>query len=886
MPTLMATSLVCQTNLWRKQWDASAVLKPFEKRRIRKFTEAGYHVGYVTHPHEGVQLGKDDENIAVDKEAMERLAKEPVILRLDRSGRAIKEGEKVDGLLPWSLKDGRGLHSAQAPKGWEDFHARYGQMEKGVEGTLGPQALNELQSNLARYEGKDHQGRDNFRVIRTLSWPGGVDGGGPTSIMLIGVADMSTRSLRLATRAVYEVEPSALMLELCRERIGKQLVMPREHKEAVANYARGFATTNPHRHSLWLHHLDTIQGDAEALNQWTRGQPYGEALADFASQSPGKIPRLLCLGDVRSSTMERLEKKYRNESTTTERSASKPAGLRAQAQDSAAEQYRPFKDMDLLDIGMGQGPMGVVAIELGIRSYKGMDPALCLNRHARTRDKTIARAPGKKACNLIAKSTDCKNHTGFACPAFRACMKRAREKYRYFPYTGLEMMQAYAGEIVLLPGTFATLQPTGLIQRGSFQVATLWLVTEHLPNNQDVIEGVFEWTEPGQLLVLTHHNYYGFDGHHEMPVDPKAFQRGNRAQAEVAFWRHLEPSSWVFNVTSLNRVRLGDLIGLLNVYFECAWLANFGNHWDEAQRGFSRTELLVSTWSAACARREAPREALWLKSRVWHHPATDGSYEPRTLPKKMLFNRTENRLRRMHVPKSQLRLRQRGLISMASTGHKVVLGLLDTDHLGPVSAWLERAGAKVMAVADASDIESNRESLAADIKLGLASGKASPAELQLQATKVAAQARMVLELDAGVPLGFFLNEEGVQLLEHRKRRLLQLTRLKDLVKHREKAKTWETAEELYVVVPGEKIPGPESRLPGQTPEGLQFEMGRLEIPDHYLRDAGMEGHAESLWKSLVKTGKASEPADPSELQWWASGGIEVEPLNDEFWQQD
>lgn len=336
--------------------------------------------------------------------------------------------------------------------------------------------------------------------------------------------------------------------------------------------------------------------------------------------------------------------------------------------DSAAEQYRPFKDMDLLDIGMGQGPMGVVAIELGIRSYKGMDPALCLNRHARTRDKTIARAPGKKACNLIAKSTDCKNHTGFACPAFRACMKRAREKYRYFPYTGLEMMQAYAGEIVLLPGTFATLQPTGLIQRGSFQVATLWLVTEHLPNNQDVIEGVFEWTEPGQLLVLTHHNYYGFDGHHEMPVDPKAFQRGNRAQAEVAFWRHLEPSSWVFNVTSLNRVRLGDLIGLLNVYFECAWLANFGNHWDEAlenetfssleQRGFSRTELLVSTWSAACARREAPREALWLKSRVWHHPATDGSYEPRTLPKKMLFNRTENRLRRMHVPKSQLRLRQ------------------------------------------------------------------------------------------------------------------------------------------------------------------------------------------------------------------------------------
>eukprot|EP00438_Fugacium_kawagutii_P026070 Skav200799 [mRNA] locus=scaffold959:147416:149566:+ [translate_table: standard] len=90
---------------------------------------------------------------------------------------------------------------------------------------------------------------------------------------------MSTRSARLAARAVYEaalcpeiagghiragVEPSALMVELCRERIGKQLVMPREHKEAVANYARGFATTNPHRHHEWVHHLDNIQGDAEA----------------------------------------------------------------------------------------------------------------------------------------------------------------------------------------------------------------------------------------------------------------------------------------------------------------------------------------------------------------------------------------------------------------------------------------------------------------------------------------------------------------------------------------------------------------------------------------------------------------------------------------------
>eukprot|EP00434_Breviolum_minutum_P026547 symbB.v1.2.023467.t1/scaffold2148.1/size153101/5 len=309
-----------RVNLWQKQWDQSNVYKEFEKRKIREFTEAGYHVGHVTHQKEGAQLGKDDENVAVDPEAMDQLAKKPVVLRLDRSGRAIKEGDKVDGFLPWSLKEGQGLHSAQAPKGWEDFYARYGKMEKGVEGILGPKALNELQSNLAVYEGKD-----DFRVIRTLSWPGGVDGGGPTSIMLIGMSDMSTRSARLAARAVYEVEPSALMVELCRERIGKQLVMPREHKEAVANYARGFAATNPHRHGPWLHHLDVIQGDAEALNRWTRGQPYGDAIQEFASQPHGSTPRLLCLGDVRSSTMERLQREYGNESMTQESTRSSRA---------------------------------------------------------------------------------------------------------------------------------------------------------------------------------------------------------------------------------------------------------------------------------------------------------------------------------------------------------------------------------------------------------------------------------------------------------------------------------------------------------------------------------------------------------------------------------
>ncbi len=49
--------------------------------------------------------------------------------------------------------------------------------------------------------------------------------------------------------------------------------------------------------------------------------------------------------------------------------------------DDLAYSYKPFSGMKRLDIGMGQGPMGVVAISVGVKSYKGMDPALCINQH-------------------------------------------------------------------------------------------------------------------------------------------------------------------------------------------------------------------------------------------------------------------------------------------------------------------------------------------------------------------------------------------------------------------------------------------------------------------------------------------------------------------------
>ena len=88
--------------------------------------------------------------------------------------------------------------------------------------------------------------------------------------------------------------------------------------------------------------------------------------------------------------------------------------------------------------------------------------------------------------------------------------------------------------------------------------------------NHQVIEGIFEWTKPEQLLALKHHNYYGFDGHHQKPRYPEDYNNKNVAENGVVFWKHLEPTSWVFNYTNTNRVRLGDLMALVDIYFECA----------------------------------------------------------------------------------------------------------------------------------------------------------------------------------------------------------------------------------------------------------------------------------------------------------------------------
>lgn len=515
-----------ETMLRKLEYPLKRKLTEREKANRNKMATGGLA---VTLPRDGRQLGPDKVNIAVrDPEA---LAAEPVRVRLDRAGKTIREGEK-ESIMPFNTFDIGGVSSARAPLSWEEYEARYRNMDKRLQAKIGPLAMKQIEDTFSAQDGLEE-----YRTIRTFAWDG-EDGSPPATVMLIGVTELSERSRQLASRAVFEAQPSGLLVQLCRERVGRHLVMPRQHMEAAANYARGYAATNPHQLRQEIYHVDIINGDFEALKLWMSDMAFGAAAEEFAQlPDSGAAPKVLCLGDVKESKLEALRKQF-----------------------------------------------------------------------------------------------------------------------------------------------------------------------------------------------------------------------GNQTLKEVTTQS-------------------------------------------------ARSKQLV-----------------------------------------------------------------RGLVSMLRMGHSVVLGVVDADLLASVTTWLERAGARLVAVADTSDIEEGRESIAADVQLGLGSRlkvgqKGTPPQVVDQ----------VLGFGRST-LGAFLNQEAMDDLQRRRTRLVRTTRIKDLVQHVEPPKVWKTIDLLGAAG---HPPGPGGAL-DVKPMGLRFEFQKLEIPDHYLKDASMERHAPKLWYSLAEQQRAMETRDLSELRWWASGGTDTE----------
>lgn len=192
-----------------------------------------------------------------------------------------------------------------------------------------------------------------------------------------------------------------------------------------------------------------------------------------------------------------------------------------------------------------------------------------------------------------------------------------------------------------------------MMVHGSFDAATLRTVTEHLQDVHGVLKGIHSMLKPGQNLHFDHHNYYGYDGHHTDPQSPKQMDTlaPDSPIRACGHWGHLDEACPSFDKEGLNRLRLGDLVALVNIYFEDCYHettiggghnkqedidsleAAFQKHKDALlKRGFVEEELKISHYKASCKARAEPAAAYWIeKANLWH-PPTDGSYTPQKLP--------------------------------------------------------------------------------------------------------------------------------------------------------------------------------------------------------------------------------------------------------------
>jgi len=256
-------------------------------------------------------MGRDDSNIAV--EDVTQLASEKMSLLIDRSGKRILPGEEVSGTAPFALRDellehGGKRSSVASPQSWEEFVARYENPDAMMKIKAGMTFIDKIGRMIT-----ENNGKDDYRAIQNFAWPG-QDGTRPATITLVGVQDTSARSRSLAARAVYEAQPSALMVQLCRERIGRHLVMPEQHTAALANFQRSWEAGNPGGLDLMAVYLQMVNYDHEAMMNW-RGDLAFQAAVDEFMQQPrqeGDMPKVLALGDVRASRLELLRQQNGN----------------------------------------------------------------------------------------------------------------------------------------------------------------------------------------------------------------------------------------------------------------------------------------------------------------------------------------------------------------------------------------------------------------------------------------------------------------------------------------------------------------------------------------------------------------------------------------------
>jgi SAM-dependent methyltransferase len=182
----------------------------------------------------------------------------------------------------------------------------------------------------------------------------------------------------------------------------------------------------------------------------------------------------------------------------------------------------------VLDVGCGFGGFGVGFLVAGASSYVGLDPAMDL-------DST--------------KAKDKRN--------------RVWDDMGVTPRQIAETLPA----IRLIQGAA---EDGGLDE--TFDTVALHNVTEHLMDLEGALASLTKLCHPETTVVLHHHSFYSWNGHHLPPVQPEQLDEDNPRHQLVYDWRHITaapdlPATHMFK-RSLNRVRLDELRAIVEQHYD------------------------------------------------------------------------------------------------------------------------------------------------------------------------------------------------------------------------------------------------------------------------------------------------------------------------------
>lgn len=196
---------------------------------------------------------------------------------------------------------------------------------------------------------------------------------------------------------------------------------------------------------------------------------------------------------------------------------------------------RHIRGKRVLDVGCGAGMDAIGFITLGAREYVGIDPTVNLDSDV-VKNRNGSRSRGGRLPKLS------------------------------FGWTPNDISAAFP-QLSFFKGTFEELREQRDFKK--FDVISLYTVTEHLMQIDEVFEGCASLLKDNGKLIYYHHNYYCWNGHHMLPKRVSDLDENDPEQQQFMDWRHVlfdPPEDHLFR-RWLNRIRLDELKAVTGKHF-------------------------------------------------------------------------------------------------------------------------------------------------------------------------------------------------------------------------------------------------------------------------------------------------------------------------------